>query len=65
MDLVARNARLYPTRDLHPEPVDVGVAGDRIVAIARRGALRTPATTKPTTYVMSAPPSAFASGPAW
>ena len=37
MDLIVRNARLHPTGGTHPEPVDVGVAGDRIAAIRPAG----------------------------
>lgn len=36
MDLVVRNARLHPTRGAATEPVDLGVSGDRIVAIRPR-----------------------------
>lgn len=39
MDLVVRNARLHPTRGVATEPVDLGVSGDRIVAIRPRGEL--------------------------
>jgi cytosine/creatinine deaminase len=39
MDLIVRDARLHPTHGHAPEPVDVGVEGDRIVAIRPRGEL--------------------------
>ncbi len=39
MDLLVRDARVHPTRGSRPEPVDVAVSGDRIVAIRPRGAL--------------------------
>ncbi len=39
MDLIVRSARLHPTRGASTEPVDVGVRGDRIVAIRPRGEL--------------------------
>lgn len=40
MDLLVRNARLHPTRGAAGEPVDLGVSGDRIVAIRPRGELQ-------------------------
>ncbi len=40
MDLLIRDARLHPTRGSRPEPVDVGVTADRIVAIQPCGTLR-------------------------
>jgi cytosine/creatinine deaminase len=39
VDLLVRDARVHPTRGSRPEPVDVAVSGDRIVAIRPRGAL--------------------------
>jgi cytosine/creatinine deaminase len=39
MDLIIRGARAHPTGDRHPEPVDVGIEGDRIVRIAPAGTL--------------------------
>ena len=46
MDLVVRDARLHPTGGTRTEPVDVGVEGDRIVAIRPRGGLAGPHTTE-------------------
>jgi cytosine deaminase len=37
MDLIIRNARVHPTFPASSEPVDVGVAGDRIAAVRPRG----------------------------
>ncbi len=39
MQLIVRDARLHPTRDLQPEPVDLAVDGGRIAAIRPRGEL--------------------------
>jgi cytosine deaminase len=46
LDLVVRDARLHPTGGVRTEPVDVGVEGDRIVAIRPRGGLPGPHTTE-------------------
>ena len=46
MDLVVRDARLHPTGGTRTEPVDVGVEGDRIVAIRPRGGLAGQHTTE-------------------
>ncbi len=45
MDLIVRNARLHPTGGTHPEPVDVGVAGDRIAAIRPAGQINADGAT--------------------
>jgi cytosine deaminase len=45
VDLIVRNARLHPTGGTHPEPVDVGVAGDRIAAIRPAGEITDDAAT--------------------
>ena len=45
MDLIVRNARLHPTGGTHPEPVDVGVAGDRIAAIRPAGEINADGAT--------------------
>ncbi len=39
MDLIVRSVRLHPTRGAPTEPVDLGVSGERIVAIRPRGEL--------------------------
>jgi cytosine/creatinine deaminase len=42
MGLIVRGARVHPTHGAHPEPVDVLVEGDRIVAIRPAGQLPSP-----------------------
>src|ERR1044071_4666405 len=39
VDLIVRAARVHPTWGQRPEPVDVGVEGDRIVSVRPRGEL--------------------------
>ncbi len=45
MSLLVRDARVHPTRGLHPEPVDLVVEGDRIASIRARGGSAPPGAT--------------------
>jgi cytosine deaminase len=46
LDLLVRNARLYPTLGASPEPVDIGVAGGRFAAVRGRGELEANGATE-------------------
>lgn len=46
LDLLVRNARLYPTLGASPEPVDIAVADGRFAAVRGRGELKANGATE-------------------
>jgi cytosine/creatinine deaminase len=56
MDLVVRNARLHPTGGESPEPVDLGVEGERVAAIRPRGTIPAAATELDAAGCLLSPP---------